>query len=120
MTRARRRLDVGDVLQAALDALEAGQRAADRRVVDAQLARDGDRRKRIEHVVRAGKIDGDGERRGLAWAQHVEAGLQAFAADVHRAHIRALGQTVASATGRPMRSRMLRTCTSSKQTTASP
>ena len=30
-----------------------GERAADRRVVDAELARDGDRRERVEHVVRA-------------------------------------------------------------------
>ena len=43
--------DVADVLQAPVDALEGGERAHDRRVLDAELARHRDGGEGIAHVV---------------------------------------------------------------------
>jgi hypothetical protein len=69
---ADRQHELGEHLQAAIDALEAGERLLDRRVRDLELGRHGDRRQRIEHVVTAGNVEGDGERRGAVGTRDAE------------------------------------------------
>ena len=50
---AGRQVDVGDVREPPVDALEARERALDRFVRNADLERDGNGRERVQHVVHA-------------------------------------------------------------------
>ena len=71
---------VAEELQPALDALEAGERALDRAVVDLELGRDGDRRERIQHVVPARQVERDVQRRIARRTDHVEVAIAALRA----------------------------------------
>src|SRR5262249_61031422 len=73
---AGRGVDIGDVLQPAIDALEVGQRALDRRILDPDLTGYDNRRQRVQDIVRSGQVDGyrQGRARG---AHHIVSRLQA-------------------------------------------
>ncbi len=71
---------VAVTLEAPPDAVELGQRLEDRRIRDAELARDRNRGERIEHVVAAGKVERDLERGG-ALAPHAECHAPAVVLD---------------------------------------
>ena len=81
------------MLHAPLDALEARERAADRGIGHSELARHGDRRQRIAHVVGAGRfsITGSGcARPGSAR----RSACRSLALEHAGAHVHALAQPV--------------------------
>ena len=83
----RRGLHIAILLQATIDAMERRQRRLNRRVADIQFFRDRNRGQRIEHVVRAGKIQLHRQRLRAAATLHIEARLHALAHDVHRTNV---------------------------------
>src|SRR6266702_8348862 len=86
---ARSSLDIRNMLQPAIDTLEARQRALNRRVVDTELTGDDNGRQRVQDIVRARQVDGHVE-----WyapgTYNVIGRLKAMPADVHGSNIRVL------------------------------
>ena len=62
--------DIAHELEPATDALESGERALDRRVLDFELGCDSDRRERVPHVVQARQLERDLEWRTARANRH--------------------------------------------------
>src|SRR6185437_1091339 len=91
--RAHGGLDIGNVLYPPIDALETRERPPDRGIVYAELRRHRTRSKRVQHVVRAWKVDGDLEGRP-ATACNPDPRLQPEPPDVDGAHVGRLAEAV--------------------------
>ncbi|SOY49839.1 hypothetical protein CBM2585_A160381 [Cupriavidus taiwanensis] len=85
-------------LEAAANAVELAQRLDDGGIGHFQLGRDGDRRQGVLHVVQAGQVQHDLQRRlGMAveLAQHGKVHLAVDRARIHGADLRVFGKAVA-------------------------
>ncbi|MCY1520553.1 hypothetical protein D9M68_553350 [compost metagenome] len=89
-------------LEAPADALEAGQALDDGLVGNALVGGDDDGRQGVQHVVQARHVHRDIQRRALG-AQHGEEGTHAFLADVDRADVGVLAETVGDHRARHLR-----------------
>src|SRR5260370_917753 len=86
---ARSSLDIRNVLQSAIDTLEARQRALNRRVFDTKLTGHDDGRQRVQNIVGAWQVDGHVERRARG-THDIVGRLQTMPADIHSSDIRVL------------------------------
>ena len=91
--RAAGPMDLAQLLQAPVDALKIRERALDGRVRDAELRRHGHGGQRVQHVVPARQIDGEGQRRSPV-AQRGEMRLEARAFHLDRADVHPLVESI--------------------------